>query len=220
LRILDERLAEAESGITHYSDPACHALRASIALARGDLEAATTDSERALEGARRIKDPQLVAPALTMRAIVQLAEERRNAASRDASEVLAQGSVLIPALLELHPTVTAVEFAWLTRDLGREAELVSAIESAPSTPWHEAARAIASGDLGRSIELVACIGAPSVEAYARLRAAEELMGVDQFAEAQEHLRPALEFFRKVGAAHYLARAEELLTRGHRESTAS
>ena len=152
-RILDERIAEAQSGITHYSDPCCYALRASIALARGDLQAATRDSEWALEGARRIKEPQLLAPALTMRAMVQLSQERPSAASRDASEMLLQGSILIPALLELHPTVTAVELAWLTRDLGREADLISAIESAPSTPWHEAARAIAGGDLGHSIEL-------------------------------------------------------------------
>ncbi len=209
VRILDERLAEAESGKTHYSDPACHALRASIAVARGDLGAATIDSERALEGARRIKDPQLLAPALTVRAIVHLAADRPKAASRDASEVLAQGSVLIPALLELHPTVTPVELAWLTRDLGREAELVSAIESAPSTPWHEAARAIAGGDFAHSIELVARIDAPSVEAYARLRAAEELTRVGRLAGLDDLLEPALVFFREAGATRYLAQANQL-----------
>jgi tetratricopeptide (TPR) repeat protein len=209
-RILDERIAEAQSGITHYSDTSCYALRASIAFARGDFQAATRDSEWALEGARRIKDPQLLAPALTMRAIVQLGLERPKAASTNASEVLLQGSVLIPALLELHPTVTPVELAWLMRDLGREAELVSAIESAPSTPWHEAARAIAGGELERSIELVARIGAPSAEAYARLRAAQELSRAGRLIGGHDLLEPALAFFRHVGATRYLAQADKLL----------
>jgi hypothetical protein len=209
-RILDERIAEAQSGVTHYSDPCCLALRASIALARGDLEAATSDSEWALEGARRIKDPQLLAPALTMRATVQLGQGQWEEASTLASEVLQHGAVLIPALLELHPTVTPIELAWLMRDLGREAEFLSVLELAPSTPWHDAARAIADGDFTHSVELVARIGAPSVDAYTRLRAAEELTRVGWIAGAHDHLEPALDFFRKVGAARYLVLAEALL----------
>ena len=150
--------------------------------------------------------------------MVQLGQERPNAASRDASEVLLQGSVLIPALLELHPTVTPIELAWLTRDLGREAELLSAIESAPSTPWHEAARAIAGGDLGRSIELVARIGAPSVEAYARLRAAEELSRAGRLVGVHNLLEPAFAFFSHVGATRYLAQADKLLAGAARSPT--
>jgi DNA-binding SARP family transcriptional activator len=209
-RILDERISEAESGITHYSDPACYALRASIALARGDLQAASDDSERALERARRTKDPQLLAPTLAVRAIVELAQGQWEQASSLASEVLQHGAVLIPALLELHPTVTPIELVWLIRDLGREAEFLSVLELAPSTPWHEAARAIADGDFTHSVELVARIGAPSVDAYARLRAAQELTRVGRVSGAHDHLEPALDFFRKVGAARYLALAEALL----------
>jgi DNA-binding SARP family transcriptional activator/class 3 adenylate cyclase len=212
IRILDERLAEAESGRTHYSDPACHALRSVIALARDGLPAASADSERALEGARRVKDPQLLAPALTLRAIVQLERDRPRAALKDATVLLAQGSILIPALLELHPTVTPVELAWLMRDLGLENDLASILESAPPTPWHEAARAIATGDFLHSIEVVAQIGAPSVDAYARLRAAEALVGAEGFAEAEERLAPAVNFFRRVRATRYLARVERSLTR--------
>jgi DNA-binding SARP family transcriptional activator/tetratricopeptide (TPR) repeat protein len=207
VRILDERIAEAKSGVTHYSDPCCLALRASIALARGDLEAATSDSERALEGALRIKDPQLLAPALTMRAIVQLSQGRWEEASTLASEVLQQGAVFIPALLELHPTVTPIELAWLVRDLGCEASFLSVLELVPSTPWHDAARAIADGDFTQA---VTGIGAPSVDAYTRLRAAEGLTRVGRIAEAKDCLEPALNFFGKVGAARYLALAEALL----------
>jgi hypothetical protein len=110
----------------------------------------------------------------------------------------------------LHPTVTPVEFAWLVRDLGRGAELLSALESAPSTPWHEAARAIADGDVAQSVEVVARIGAPSVEAYARLRAAGELSRAGRLVGVHDLLEPTLAFFRHVGATRYLAQADALL----------
>jgi len=208
--ILDEVIAEAEAGVAHYWDPACRALRASIELAHGDLERASVSSETALEHARRGKDPQILAPALAFRGIVLLAQGRQEEAARLASEVLALGSVPGSALLELFPPATPIEFAWLLRDLGREAELLSALESAPATPWLEAARAIAHGDFAHGAELVARIGAPSVEAYTRLRVAEELARAGHHTEAHEQLAQALVFFRKVGATRYIAQAEELL----------
>jgi hypothetical protein len=124
--------------------------------------------------------------------------------------MLERGHVLVTALLELQPAVTPIELAWLLRDLGREAELLPTLASAPPTPWLEAARAIAQGDLAHSVDLVACIGAASVEAYARLRAAEELARLGRDSEAKELLAPARAFYSKVGATRYLARANELL----------
>lgn len=87
---------------------------------------------------------------------------------------------------------------------------MTAVESAPPTPWLEAARAIARGDLEHSAELVAHIGAPSVEAYARLRAAEELARLGRHTDAARQLAPAVIFFRKVGATRYIAQAEKML----------
>jgi predicted ATPase/DNA-binding SARP family transcriptional activator len=211
-RLLDERLAEADAGVTHYSDPACRALRASLALARGDLEAAAADSDLALSRARQTKDPQVLAPALALRGIVQLAQGRREEASKHATELLAQGSVFVPALLDLHPSVTPVELAWLVRDLGRGAELLSALEGAPATPWHVAAQAIVGGDVAQGVELVTRIGAPSVEAYARLRAAEELSRGERLVGIRDLLEPARAFFRRAGAIRYLERADALLAR--------
>jgi DNA-binding SARP family transcriptional activator/tetratricopeptide (TPR) repeat protein len=210
-RILDERLGEADAGIRHYSDPSCHALRASIALARGDLEASSADSEKALERARQMKDPQILAPALALRAIVLVAQRRPEEASRLVSEVLARGRVLVPALMQFLPTVTPIEFAWLLRDLGREPELLPALRSAPATPWLETARATAHGDLARGLELAHAIGAPSVAAYSRLRSAEALARLGRPVEANKQLAPAVDFFRKVGAARYLAHAQDLLS---------
>jgi tetratricopeptide (TPR) repeat protein len=207
-RTLDELLAKTEAGVAHYTDPACLALRAVIALARGELVAASADSKTALARAQRTKDPQLLAPALALGAIVLLAQDRQEDASDLATEVLALGS--ITALLEWRPAATPIEFAWLLRDLGRHAELLPALAAAPPTPWFEAARAIARGDFSHGVEVVARIGAPAVEAYTRLRTAEQLAGEGHHAEARDCLAPALAFFKKAGATRYRAQAEQVL----------
>ncbi len=61
-------------------------------------------------------------------------------------------------------------------DRGREAGLRSALESAPAIPWFQAATAIAQGEYVDAVDVVTRIGAASVEAYSRLRAAEQLSG--------------------------------------------
>ena len=48
------------------------------------------------------------------------------------------------------------------------------------------------------------------EAYARLRAAEQLESQGRHAEAQTHLTRALAFYRSVGATAYVRRGEALL----------
>jgi class 3 adenylate cyclase len=208
--MLDEVVAETEAEAAYYEDPMWRVLRASIALARGDLEGASAGSDKALNRARKMKDAQVLAPALAFRGIVLLEEGRPEEASKLASELLGRGSVLVPALTTVHPPVTLIEFAWLLRDLGRDAELLSVLASAPSTPWCHAARAIARGDMADGVELSARIGAPSVEAYTRLRAAQELARAGHRAEARDCLAPALAFFGKVGATRYLAQAEQVL----------
>ena len=189
--MLEARIAEAEAGLVHYLDPTCHAFTR----------------------ARETKDPQITAPALALCATVLLTQGRRKQASTLTSEVLACGHVQVAALLELHGAVTPIEFAWLVRDLGREAELLTALESAPPTPWLQAACAIAEHDSAGSLDLVAKIRAPSVDAYARLRAAEEAARSGSHDVAKELLAPALQFFRRVLAARHLAIADGLLAEG-------
>jgi hypothetical protein len=48
------------------------------------------------------------------------------------------------------------------------------------------------------------------EAYARLRAAEQLASEGRGVEAQPHLERALAFYRSVGASRYVRRGEALL----------
>ena len=209
-RILDEVLAEADAGSAYYADPACRALRAVIAFARADRESASASSDRSLDRARRTKDPQLLAPALVVRGMVLLAEGRRKEASKLASEVLAGGSSLVLALLEFVPAATPTEFAWLLRDLRREGDLLPALQAAPVTPWFDVARAVATGDFAVSAQIAAEMGAPAVEAYAGLRAGEALLAAGGGPEALAQLEKALEFYRSVGAAHYVRQAEALL----------
>jgi tetratricopeptide (TPR) repeat protein len=210
-RSLDALIGEAEAGVAYYLEGTCHALRAWIKLGRGDLAGAAAGSEAAVDRARRAKDPQVLTPALALRGVVLVAQEQHEQASELASEVLALGSLLVPGMLQETPAATLVEFAWLLRDLGREAELLPALEAAPSTLWVEAAAAIVRGDFHEAIELVARIGAPALEAYTRLRAAEGLVRNGQRDAAREHFAQALAFFRKAGATHYAGRADLLAT---------
>jgi tetratricopeptide (TPR) repeat protein len=210
VQLLDDAIADVEEGSTHYLDPACLALHASIALARGESESAMAGSEKALARARGTKDPHLLAPALALRAIVLAAQGLQDKASDVATEVLALGPVWANQLLQTVPAATPVEFVWLLRDLKREGEAVPTLKSNPSNPWLEGAMAIAIGNFGRSVEILAFLGAPLVEAYARLRAAEELARAGHHAEAGDCLAPALDFFRQVGATRYLAQAEQVL----------
>jgi class 3 adenylate cyclase/tetratricopeptide (TPR) repeat protein len=210
-RALDGLIAEEEAGVAHYQESTCRALRAWIELARGDLGGAAADSEAAVARARRAKDPQVLTPALVLRGIVLVAQGRHEHAWERASEVLALGSRLVPGLLQEHPAATPIEFAWLLRDLGREAELLSAVAPALSTPWVEAATAVARGEFHEAVEFATRLGAPAVEAYTRLRVAEKLVQSGQRDAGREQFAQALAFFRKVGATHYIGRADLLVT---------
>jgi DNA-binding SARP family transcriptional activator/class 3 adenylate cyclase len=210
VQLLDEAIAEAEAGGAHYEDPLHFALRASIALARGDLNGSSADSKNAVERARRGKDPQLIGPALTIRGMVLLAAGRPEEASPLASEILAGGAVLITALLANQLTVTPIEVAWLLRDLGHHTKFVQALSAAPSSPWVDTAMAIAAGDVDQAIKLVASIGAPSIEAYTRLRAAEAMVALGRRTHARHQLEQALVFYRSVEATRYVSQAENLL----------
>ena len=139
-----------------------------------------------------------------------LAQALREEASELAAEVLARGSVLIPAMLELHPVATPIELAWLVRDLRVEADFLAARASAPASPWLDAASAIVKGDFARGVELVTHLEAPTIEAYTRLRAAEAMTAAGNHTDARGHLEPALAFYRSVGATRYIREAESLL----------
>jgi tetratricopeptide (TPR) repeat protein len=205
LRLANEFFATVAAGAPHYQESTCFDVRARIRLARGDVEGASMDTERALELARQAKDPQVLAPALAARGGVLLAEARHAEASALASELLALGFVGAAHLDDM-----LIELSWLARDLGREAELLAVLEGAPSVPWVDAARAIASGDFAHASGVLARIGFRPGEAYTRLRTVEFLVQEGRTAEAAAELEQALVFHRSVGAVRYIREGEALL----------
>ena len=69
---------------------------------------------------------------------------------------------------------------------------------------------MASGDFERAAATYARIGSLPDEAYARLRAAEQLVAAGHRVEANQQLERAVAFYRQVRATGYLRAGEELL----------
>ena len=199
----DALVAQAESGDSDYTDAPVYSTRAWIRLARGDAAGADRDSGRAAELAR-VSDAQAQASGFTVRGLVALALGDRDEADACADDLLGLGSVTITALCSPFPTLA--DLAWLFRDLGREDELVTAIlDPTPiESPWNDAARAIAEGELGRAAETIAELGNAAATAYARYRASEQLATAGDL-EAGRSLRAAAdEFHRAADARRFLA----------------
>jgi tetratricopeptide (TPR) repeat protein len=187
----------------HYLEGQMHLLRASMAQARGDIPAALASAERSLAHSRVAKDPQALGPALAAYARVLVEADREEDAGPLVDELLTltddDGAPLYFGWL--------IDLGWLLHDLGRP-------EQPPPTPrspvWNDAAQAIARGDLPAAADVLGGTELVSEEAYARLRAAEQLASQGFPAEAQTHLARALAFYRAVGAKAYVMRGEALL----------
>jgi hypothetical protein len=76
------------------------------------------------------------------------------------------------------------------------------------TPWADACRLIARGDLAGAADVLASIGAKTLEAQLRLQAALALSGTDS-AEAARQLELAQTFWHSVDATARLRRADEV-----------
>jgi len=206
LRLLvDEFLAE---GVAHYQASVAIAWRAVLRVARGDVEGAVSDAERALELSRPANDPQLKLMSAEMATMVFLSAGDRARASATLDEALVD-------LRELRqtgfPVVWLHGLAWVASALGRADEVLEAVEDEPAdTPWLRAGRAVAFGDFPAAADIFAGMPAPAFEAFFRLRAAEALVAEGRRAEADEQLRPALAFYRGVAATRYVREGEALL----------
>jgi len=204
---LDVHISEAaESGF--WIEPPLRALRGQIRLARGDLQGAQEDADRALERAEAAKDPQVVWPSLAFVARAVVATDRGRA-ERLASELLSEW--------ESHGLGIGGDSGWLPDvavalvTLGGTSELPALVErSRVKTPWRRAAAAYVSGDFGIAADAYSAIGALPEEAQARLRAAEVFVREGRRAEADEELQRSLAFWRSVGATAYVREGEALL----------
>jgi len=204
-RMADEFLAE---GTAHYQASVALAWRAVVRVARGDMDGAINDAERALELSRPANDPQIKVTVSEMVAMVFLSAGDR----ARASEMLEEGLVGLRELRQIgFPVVWLHGLAWVASVLGRADDVLEAVKDEPSdTPWLRAARAVAVGDFRGAAEIFAVLPAPAFEAFFRLRAAEQLVTEGRRAEADLQLRPALAFYRGVGATRYVREGEALL----------
>jgi class 3 adenylate cyclase/tetratricopeptide (TPR) repeat protein len=207
LVLLDPFIAETETGSPHYLEPISRVVRTTIRLARGDGTGASADATRALEVARPAADDQVVAPALQARASVLLHEGRPIEAVGLVDEILGVGPKVVGAFHYGLPGL-----AWLARALGRDAQLTALLAEGPDVPWTNAARAVASGDSMGAAGILAEIGSRPDEAYARLRAAHELVAAGREEEAEALVDAALAFYETVGAITFLREGEALRAR--------
>jgi class 3 adenylate cyclase/tetratricopeptide (TPR) repeat protein len=211
----DEALGQLDRLITDFTeDPfwmetPCRWLRARVRLARGDIEGATEDAERALELARLAKDPQVLWPVLACGARVLVTTDPRRA-DMLASELLDEWQAHDLAIFG-SDSEWLIDLAVVLVPLGKQRQFLEAVGRTQSpTPWRTAAAAYVSGEFRDAADMYSSIGALPEEAYARLRAAEALVGEGRRAEADSELDLALGFWRSVGATAYVREGEALL----------
>jgi tetratricopeptide (TPR) repeat protein len=201
-------LASVEEGSPHYQSASAYCFRGLIRLGRGDNAGAVKDAERGAELARGIGDPQALHSVLAMASFIFGLTENDRRARETVREAL-------DAFRGLHHVgFVAVEMhhlAWAAREVGAEDELLPVIARWPfRSLWAQVAEAVAGGDFRGAAGVVALTGAVNSEAFYRLRAAAQLVDEGRRAEADEQLRPALAFYRSVGATRYVREGEALL----------
>jgi len=200
LRRADEFLAACEAGESHYLEGQLRLHRSWVRFAR-NVERALDDAALALRQARTAGDPQALVPALQAAARLYVETGRVDAAKKLAREALADAP----------PTYALTELAWVATELQCTAELRERLAALPQrSKWAEAAEALLQGDYVAAADIYADIGTLDEEAFARLRAAERLVGEGRRAEADEQLQKSLAFWRSVGATRYIREGEALL----------
>jgi DNA-binding SARP family transcriptional activator/tetratricopeptide (TPR) repeat protein len=193
LKVADELTSDTKEGAQHYLESDARIWRGRIRLARGDVNGALADANRALELARESGDPQNLNPALAFAARMLVAANRVDEAGALMDELLANlgGSVIKPDL--------GVDFPFVLTALGYAPDTLDGAAIPPSR-WLAAARAFVAGDLNRAAEVYAEIGSRPDEAYARLAAGRQLLATGQTTEGQKLQAAAVDFFLQVGAS--------------------
>jgi tetratricopeptide (TPR) repeat protein len=201
-RRADDFLAACDAGSPHNLDSTIRRYRARARLARDDVDGALSDCETAVGLARAAKDPQTLVPALADAARIFEEVGRIDDAKSLAHE----------ALLGEAPGAWALAgLAWGAARLDCADKLVERFGQPPmTTRWWDAAHAVLAGDLSAAASVYSEMGDVPEEAFARLRAAEQLVARGRRTEADEQLRRSLAFWRSVGATRYIHRGAALL----------
>jgi DNA-binding SARP family transcriptional activator/class 3 adenylate cyclase len=199
-------IAEAEAGSPHFTEPTCRLVRGLIRLARGDFPGALADATTAADLTTQSGHVEALLPALAFHARALLDNGRRQEAGARASELLA---VLASRGVSPGPDWPG-QLAVVLHALGRGGELLELVASVTApTPWLQAA-AMAAGRFEQAADIYAQIGSLPDEAFARLRAAEQLLNAGRRADGNAQLQQALGFYRQVRASAYVREAEALL----------
>jgi class 3 adenylate cyclase/tetratricopeptide (TPR) repeat protein len=199
-------LAEIEAGSPHYEENQNRNVRALIRLARDDVDGALDDTERSLARAREVKDAQNLYPTLVVRAFVLLSLGEPEAARSLALEVV-EGWVGVEQVVLTWGGAGAVA---AIATLGGVDPLVALEpEGSHRSLWVAAAHEYLGGSPERAADIYARIGSRPDEAFARLRAAEQLASEEEPARADAQRDTALEFYRSVDAARYVREAQAL-----------
>jgi tetratricopeptide (TPR) repeat protein len=203
----NELIAEVEAGTPHLFASDCYVTRAQIRLGRGDGPGAIADAERALQRARKDRDPQMLVLVLSAGMDVFREQGDLKRAEQLADELLAglrsREYEAVDALVQSHAV------AWTFAALSRGQEWIDALRHA-ETPWLQAAILFISGDLEGAADVCRAIGAATQEARDRLWLAESLIARNRRVEADIQLQRALVFYRSVGANRYIRQAQALL----------
>jgi class 3 adenylate cyclase/tetratricopeptide (TPR) repeat protein len=206
MRSAGEFLAEIEAGSPHYEENQNRNVRALMRLARDDIDGALDDTERSLARARAVKDAQNLCPTLAVRAFVLLSLGEPDTARNLAHEMV-EGWAGVEQVVLTWGGVGAVAAIATLAGVDPLATLES--EGSHRSLWVAAAHEYLAGSPERAADIYARIGSRPDEAYARLRAAEQLAGERDPARAGAQRVKALEFYRLVGAARYVREAQAL-----------
>jgi class 3 adenylate cyclase/tetratricopeptide (TPR) repeat protein len=166
--------------------------RACALLARGQVDDALEDAERALAGMRESGHDEQVAPFIltTVSRCVRAAGR-----SEEADALLAEA-------LSVRHDETLFYLPLELVELGRGDEYLALTDGKPGYVWQEAGRAAASGDLVGASEVYGRIGARFPEAWAALLAAER--------GDTSRLDAALAYFEEQRATPYASRCRALM----------
>jgi class 3 adenylate cyclase/tetratricopeptide (TPR) repeat protein len=173
------------SGPGHVLESLEALIRATLAHAR-DADDAGALWDAALEDGRQRRDPQVLGVSLSGYARFAADVGRR----AEASDLIDE---LLPMPLYY---VVMIDLGWVLHDLGRPGDYPQHVESGV---WGEAGALIARGELDTAVEVLAGTDLKLEEMYARLRTGRE-----------ENVRQALDFYRPVGATHYILEGEAML----------
>jgi len=201
----DTFIAECASS-PHYGEGMMRGVRASIRMARGDLDGALEDRQLALDSAREIKDPQRLMPTLADSAVSLALLGREDEARRLAEEALELAREHVDLAATLNRLVV------VAGELEIRDELREIMEPAPEGPWKDLTLAGASGNLGRVANSFAGFGAVTFEAEVRLANGKGLVEAGRRPEGESEIQHALAFYRSVGASFFIQRGEALLAK--------